>query len=125
MDTGERMKTSLEHAQLLEPNRGDSFFFGQGKVDVLLELKRVSCGLFSLEEGNVGSVDVHDQAIEIVWVLKGTIEYKVIDESFSLESGSGLAIPPRCPHTVRNVGIGEALVFWAFIPNDRWQLSET
>lgn len=112
------MTIPLDHPLRLEATPDKTFYFGQGKVNVLFETEPVACGLFTLEKDGVGSVDVHDRAVELLWVIKGQVEYQLGQDRFLLEAGSGLAIPPQLPHTVRNVGPEEAQVFWAFVPND-------
>src|SRR3990172_1564806 len=112
------MTPLLEHPRRLEPTAEKTFYFGQGRVNVLFETEPVACGLFTLEKDAVGSLDVHERAVELLWVLRGTLEYQVGQDRFVADAGSGLARPPPHPHTARNVGEGEAQVFWAFVPND-------
>lgn len=112
------MNYPIERPIRLEVTDAKTFQFGKGTVNVLFETEPVACGLFTLERDAVGSVDVHERAVELLWVIKGTLEYRVGDEIFRVEAGSGMVIPPKHPHTVRNAGEGEAQVLWVFVPND-------
>jgi mannose-6-phosphate isomerase-like protein (cupin superfamily) len=112
------MNLPVDRPTRLEITEARTFYFGQGKVNVLFETEPVACGLFTLEPNGVGSLDVHERAVELLWVLKGAMEYKAGDETFLVAAGSGLAIPPKLAHTVRNAGEGEAQVLWMFVPND-------
>ena len=56
--------------------------------------------------------------VELVYVLAGSLELKVNDEVFQLESGDALTYSPRDPHTWRNPSPDEdADVMWFAIPN--------
>jgi mannose-6-phosphate isomerase-like protein (cupin superfamily) len=112
------MNYPIDRPIKLEISEAKTFTFGQGRVNVLFESEPVACGLFTLEPNGVGSVDVHDRAVELLWVLKGAMEYTAGGETFLVEAGSGMAIPPKLAHTVRNAGEGEAQVLWMFVPND-------
>ena len=56
--------------------------------------------------------------VELVYVLAGSLELKVNDEVFQLESGDALTYSPRDPHTWRNPSPDQdADVMWFAIPN--------
>ena len=56
--------------------------------------------------------------VELVYVLAGSLELKVNDEVFQLESGDAVTYSPRDPHTWRNPSPDEdADVMWFAIPN--------
>ena len=56
--------------------------------------------------------------VELVYVLRGSLELKVGDETHLLEEGDTLTYSPRDPHTWRNPSdADEAVVLWTALPN--------
>jgi transcriptional regulator with XRE-family HTH domain len=56
--------------------------------------------------------------MEFVYVLAGTIELQVADETHVLEEGDALTYPLSKPHTWRNASDSEELrVLWVSVPN--------
>ena len=56
--------------------------------------------------------------MEFVYVLAGTLEIKVADETHVLEQGDALTYPLSKPHTWRNASDTETLrVLWVSVPN--------
>jgi transcriptional regulator with XRE-family HTH domain len=56
--------------------------------------------------------------VELVYVLSGSLELRVGDETHVLEQGDTLTYSPRDPHTWRNPSeTDEAVVLWTALPN--------
>jgi transcriptional regulator with XRE-family HTH domain len=56
--------------------------------------------------------------VELVYVLRGSLELRVGDEMHVLEEGDTLTYSPRDPHTWRNPSDSdEAVVLWTALPN--------
>src|SRR3954464_9405884 len=56
--------------------------------------------------------------VELVYVLSGSLELQVGDETHELEQGATLSYSPRDPHTWRNPSESdEAVVLWTSLPN--------
>ncbi len=56
--------------------------------------------------------------VELVYVLRGSLELRVGDETHLLEEGDTLTYSPRDPHTWRNPSDSdEAVVLWTALPN--------
>lgn len=56
--------------------------------------------------------------VELVYVLRGSLELRVGDETHLLEEGDTFTYSPRDPHTWRNPSdSNEAVVLWTALPN--------
>ncbi|MFL5922292.1 MAG: helix-turn-helix domain-containing protein [Gaiellaceae bacterium] len=56
--------------------------------------------------------------VELVYVLRGSLELRVGDETHVLDEGDTLTYSPREPHTWRNASEAEeAVVLWTALPN--------
>jgi transcriptional regulator with XRE-family HTH domain len=56
--------------------------------------------------------------VELVYVLRGSLELRVRDETHLLEEGDTFTYSPRDPHTWRNASDSdEAVVLWTALPN--------
>lgn len=56
--------------------------------------------------------------VELVYVLRGSLELRVGEETHVLEEGDTLTYSPRDPHTWRNPSkTDEAVVLWTALPN--------
>jgi transcriptional regulator with XRE-family HTH domain len=56
--------------------------------------------------------------VELVYVLRGSLELRVGEETHVLEEGDTLSYSPRDPHTWRNPSETEgAVVLWTALPN--------
>jgi quercetin dioxygenase-like cupin family protein len=53
---------------------------------------------------------------EVCFVLQGTIEVRVEDETFELEQGDALTVGAAAPHTWRALGSRGARVLWVLAP---------
>ncbi|MCC6147825.1 MAG: cupin domain-containing protein [Anaerolineaceae bacterium] len=118
------MSNSLIHPQILSTDPDRTILFGNGLVQIMLNSEEIACGKFILQEGAEGSTDIHEQAVEIALIMKGKVEYNILGETFLVNPGQALLIPPKYPHDVRNVGAGEAVIFWMFMPNDHQSSQE-
>jgi quercetin dioxygenase-like cupin family protein len=56
--------------------------------------------------------------VELVYVLEGSVELQVGDETHVLEQGDALTYPLAKPHTWRNASKTKAArVLWVSVPN--------
>jgi transcriptional regulator with XRE-family HTH domain len=56
--------------------------------------------------------------VELVYVLRGSLELRVSEETHALEEGDTFSYSPRDPHTWRNPSeTEEAVVLWTALPN--------
>ena len=56
--------------------------------------------------------------VELVYVLSGSLELRVGEETHELEQGDTLTYSPRDPHSWRNPSeTDEAVVLWTALPN--------
>lgn len=55
--------------------------------------------------------------VEVAYVLAGTLELRVGEDVYVLESGRALTYSPRAPHTWRNPSEEDAVVLWITVPN--------
>jgi quercetin dioxygenase-like cupin family protein len=56
--------------------------------------------------------------VELVYVLRGTLELRVGDETHLLDEGDTFTYSPRDPHSWRNPSeTVEAVVLWTALPN--------
>ena len=56
--------------------------------------------------------------VELVYVLRGSLELRVGEQTHLLEQGDTLSYSPRDPHTWRNPSENdEAVVLWTALPN--------
>ena len=56
--------------------------------------------------------------MEFVYVLEGTLELRVAEETHLLEQGDALTYPLSKPHTWRNASDTDTLrVLWVSVPN--------
>jgi uncharacterized cupin superfamily protein len=56
--------------------------------------------------------------VEFVYVLEGTLELRVAEETHLLEQGDALTYPLAKPHTWRNASETSQLrVLWVAVPN--------
>jgi len=68
-----------------------------------------------MELGPDGVVPEHtDSAEELLYVVRGEVEANVGDETGTLREGQLAVVPPMAPHSLRNIGDGEARVLGFF-----------
>ena len=82
------------------------------------DAKRLQVILSVIEPGE-GSGDepyAHDSDEECVVVLKGTLDFRVGDDSYLLREGDSLLFESRIPHWNRNPGPSKAEVLWITTP---------
>jgi mannose-6-phosphate isomerase-like protein (cupin superfamily) len=79
---------------------------------IALEVKsdKMESVLIILDEGAEFGREYAHPGEELHVVLKGTVEYKIGDEVFHLETGDTLWHDSSIPHTARNAGKGKAKV---------------
>jgi len=112
------MNSNFTDPQVLSVNPDQIFPFGNGIVQVLLNTPTLACGKFVLKQGAEGSTDVHEQATEVAFIIKGQVEYQILDYRYVTNAGQAIVIPPKYPHCLKNIGNEEAIIFWFFTPND-------
>ena len=78
--------------------------------------KNISLGMTILEPGWTSSPHGHETEDEIWFVLSGTGQAKVGEESIQIEKGTAIDCPPGQPHQLINNGKEDLRVLWAFSP---------
>lgn len=71
--------------------------------------------LLEIKAGAVRRKMVTTEAFEIKYMLKGSIEYQVEQDKFSLEAGDSLAFDGRLPHRIKNTGKSEAVLLVIYL----------
>jgi transcriptional regulator with XRE-family HTH domain len=102
-----------ERARLLHPRRK-----WEDSLITPRDARRLQVILSEIEPGE-GSGDEsysHESDEECVLVLKGSLEFKVGEESYLLEEGDSLTFESRRPHWNRNPGPRVAHVLWIATP---------
>ena len=75
----------------------------------------LSAGLYKLAPGDTSKNDIHEEE-EIYYVVSGTGRLVMDGQSFAVEKGMVVYIPPRCWHQSTNLGSDELCYFWVFAP---------
>ena len=73
-------------------------------------IRRQSLAEARLEAGSATTPHHHDVTEEIYYILSGTADMTLGEETRPVGPGDAIAIPPGVRHTIRNTGSGE-LVF--------------
>ena len=73
-------------------------------------IRRQSLAEARLAPGAATTPHHHAVTEEIYYILTGTADMTLGDETRPVGPGDAIAIPPGCRHTIRNTGLGE-LVF--------------
>jgi mannose-6-phosphate isomerase-like protein (cupin superfamily) len=79
-------------------------------------IKNLSLGLTILEPGWTSSPHSHGTEEEIWYVLSGTGQAKVGDETIKIAEGTAIYCPPGQSHQLINNGKEDLRVLWAFSP---------
>jgi transcriptional regulator with XRE-family HTH domain len=108
-----RVVRSSERAKLLHPHRKweDALITPHNARRLQVILSVIEPG-----EGSGGEPYSHDSDEECALVLKGSLEFRVGDESYLLEEGDSLTFESRLPHWNRNPGPTKAEVLWIITP---------
>ena len=108
----------LEDISALEP-----FRIWEGVVARSIDGERVGLAIVELDPNTV--VPEHQHANEqLGMVVRGTVSFRVGDETRALEPGGTWRIPPNVPHDV-HVGPDGAVVIDVFAPvREDWQALE-
>lgn len=82
------------------------------------EAKRLQVILSVIEPGEGSGEESysHDSDEECVVVLKGSLEFRVGEDSYLLDEGDSLLFESRIPHWNRNPGPSKAEVLWITTP---------
>ncbi|MGH3024446.1 MAG: helix-turn-helix domain-containing protein [Gaiellaceae bacterium] len=73
-----------------------------------------------IEPGGTGGEDLYTLPadVELVYVVEGTLELRVGDETHEIAAGESFTYSPRDPHTWRNPSDSqETIVLWLAVPN--------
>jgi len=71
-------------------------------------------GTSRLAPGARGDVDVgHAEHVEMFLVVRGTASISTGADTYDLQEGDALVVPPTVPHTLCNHGSSEAMLVWA------------
>jgi quercetin dioxygenase-like cupin family protein len=110
--------SSLDDLAALEP-----FAIWDGVVARSLEGERVGLAVVELDPDTVVPEHRHDNE-QLGMVLRGTVHFRVGDETRTLERGGTWRIPPNVPHEV-HVGPEGAVVIDVFAPvREDWRTLE-
>lgn len=70
------------------------------------------------DEGGSTPRHSHDQAHEMFYVLSGRGRGRCNGETYALEQGDTLVLPPRAEHVIENLGPGKLYCLTVMIPNE-------
>jgi len=73
-------------------------------------------GLWSLHPGEECDPDIHPDASEIYYVVRGNGILRLGDEEYPVRKGMAVYIPMGVEHQTRNTGTDDLCYFWAFAP---------
>jgi transcriptional regulator with XRE-family HTH domain len=71
--------------------------------------------LLELKKGASRRQMITTDAFECKYILKGSIEYQVENETFTLHEGDTLFFDGRAPHRLKNIGPAEALLLAVYL----------
>ena|SRR5579859_1900434 len=71
--------------------------------------------LLELKKNAARKQMIRTDAFECKYVLKGSIEYQIEKETFTLEEGDALFFDGRAKHRLRNIGATEALILVIYL----------
>lgn len=74
--------------------------------------------------GHSGEAHRHPNADEVIYLIKGKVEVRVGDETFSLNATDTLAIPGGLSHQIHNPGIEDAELIISYSTGDREYVSD-
>jgi quercetin dioxygenase-like cupin family protein len=110
--------SKLDHLAALEP-----FAIWDGVVARSVDGERVGLAVVELDPDTVVPEHRHDNE-QLGMVLRGTVRFRVGEETRTLEPGGTWQIPPNVPHEVQ-VGPDGAVVIDVFAPvREDWQSLE-
>lgn len=112
-DTQGRVVRSADRARLMDPARR-----WEDSLVTPRDAKRLQVILSVIEPGEGSGPEPysHESDEECVLVLKGTLEFRVGEESYLLDEGDSLLFESRTPHWNRNPGPAKAEVLWITTP---------
>jgi quercetin dioxygenase-like cupin family protein len=79
----------------------------------------MTVGQCFIDPGQANPRHHHPNCDEVLYVLRGTIEHTVDDETFPMTTGDVVSIPSGCVHNARNVGTDTAHFLISFNTPDR------
>ena len=71
-------------------------------------------GEVTIHAGSKNPLHVHDNAEEVLYLIEGTLEHRVGDDTFTLHPGDVIRVPRGTPHDARSVGAIDARMVVAF-----------
>ncbi len=66
--------------------------------------------------GTSGEQNMYHPGDELIYLLEGRLQVKIVDEIYNLEPGDSLSFKSHLPHRWDNVGEGDAKVIWTLSP---------
>jgi quercetin dioxygenase-like cupin family protein len=99
-----------DQAAFETPPRTAYFYFGAR------EGLNMGAGICVIPEGSSNQKHAHDDADEVIYVLKGEVRFVFPDEAFVLKPFEAVYIPRGLDHQIFNVGKGEAAHTFTFAP---------
>jgi len=66
--------------------------------------------------GTSGFQNMYHPGDELIYLLEGSMQVKIVDEVYNLEAGDSLSFKSHLPHRWDNVGEGDAKVIWTLSP---------
>jgi transcriptional regulator with XRE-family HTH domain len=109
----DRLLKASERARLVHPQRRWEDFIVTPRASKKLQ---VILSVIEAGEGSGEEPYAHDSDEECVIVLKGSLEFRVGDDSYLLEEGDSLVFESRIPHWNRNPGPSKTEVLWIITP---------
>ena len=77
-----------------------------------------------LTPGQSGEAHRHPNADEVIYLVKGNVEVRAGDDTFSLDATDALAIPGGLPHQIHNHGLEDAELIISYSTGDREYVPE-
>jgi transcriptional regulator with XRE-family HTH domain len=106
-----------EEYQPFEKENAKGFFYNRVLTRNIKD-STVDIVLLELKEGAKRPQLVKTDAYEYKYVVKGTVEYLINNETYNLEEGDSLFFDGRLPHKPTNVGPGDAVILVVYFFQD-------
>lgn len=76
----------------------------------------LQCNIHHLEVGGQSGETITHEGEEVGYLLAGSVELKLNEDLFQLETGDGFCFRSNIPHSYRNVGEITASILWVCTP---------
>jgi quercetin dioxygenase-like cupin family protein len=119
--TSEQQETVGEHPPFHRPSHSDVVFWGRGDGVMFLATGKDTDGAFAQVEGVVlpggeAPPHIHHREDETFYLIEGSLELRVGDDTFVAQPGDYMKVPRGTVHALRNVGERTARVLVTFVP---------